>query len=51
MTTQQARDYNILLEIKERVESKYKDKNIINIVNKMPRVIFVSNVENKNKVL
>ena len=51
MTAQQAIDYNILLEIKERVESKYKDKNRINIVNKMPRVIFVSNVENKNTIL
>lgn len=47
MTPQQAIDYNILLEIKERVERKYKDKNRINIVNKMPRIIFVSNVENK----
>jgi hypothetical protein len=48
MTPQQAIDYNILLEIKERVESKYKDKNRINIVNKMPRIIFVSNVEKLN---
>lgn len=51
MTSQQARDYNMLLEIKERVESKYRPKNRINIVNKMPRIIFVSNVEVKNKLL
>jgi hypothetical protein len=49
MTPQQARDYNILLELKERVESKYKDKNRINIINKKPRIIFMSNIE-ENKI-
>lgn len=49
MTQQQARDYNMLLEIKERVESKYKDKNRINIINKKPRIIFMSNIE-ENKI-
>jgi len=47
MTAQQAIDYNILLELKERVESKYKNR--INIINKKPRIIFMSNIE-ENKI-
>ena len=43
MTPQQAIDYNILLKLKERVESKYKNR--INIINKKPRIIFISNIE------
>ena len=42
MTYQQAKDYNTLLDIKERIEEKYRPKFIIN---RMPRIKWVTNWE------
>jgi len=44
-TYQQSKDYNTLLDIKERIEEKYKPKGQINIINKKPRIMFMSNIE------
>ena len=49
-TIQQANDHNTLLDIKERIEEKHKPKSGFNIINKMPRIIFISNIETDNKV-
>jgi hypothetical protein len=47
-TYQQAQDYNTLLDIKERIEEKYKPKGHINIINRMPRIIWMTNWEEEN---
>jgi hypothetical protein len=44
-TYQQSKDYNTLLDIKERIEEKYKPKGQINIINRMPRIIWMTNWE------
>jgi len=44
-TFQQAQDYNTLLDIKERIEEKYRPKGQINIINRMPRIKWVTNWE------
>ena len=44
-TIEQANDHNTLLDIKERIEEKHKPKEHINIVNRMPRITFISNIE------
>jgi hypothetical protein len=42
---EQANDYNTLLDIKERIEAKYRTKGHINIVNRMPRIKWMSNLD------
>ena len=42
-TIQQANNHNTLLDIKERIEERYRTK--FNIINKMPRITFISNIE------
>jgi hypothetical protein len=50
MTYQQAQDYNTILDIKERIEEKYRPKGQINIINRMPRIRWVTNWEDNNKL-
>jgi hypothetical protein len=38
-------NYNTLLDIKERIEEKYRPKGHINIINRMPRIKWVTNWE------
>jgi hypothetical protein len=47
-TYQQSQDYNTLLDIKERIEEKYRPKGQINIINRMPRIKWVTNWEEGN---
>ena len=42
-TIEQANDHNTLLDIKERIEEKHKEG--FNIINRMPRITFISNIE------
>ncbi len=42
-TIEQANDHNTLLDIKERIEERYKEG--FNIINKMPRIKIMSNIE------
>jgi hypothetical protein len=46
-TIEQANDHNTLLDIKERIEEKHKEG--FNIINRMPRITFISNIEADNK--
>jgi hypothetical protein len=49
-TIEQANDYNTLLDIKERIEEKHKPKSGFNVINRMPKIIIMSNIEEDNKV-
>jgi hypothetical protein len=42
-TIEQANDHNTLLDIKERIEEKHKEG--FNIINRMPRIKIMSNIE------
>jgi hypothetical protein len=42
-TIEQANNHNTLLDIKERIEERYKEG--FNIINRMPRITFISNIE------
>jgi hypothetical protein len=44
-TIQQANNHNTLLDIKERIEERYRPKTGFNIINKMPRITFISKIE------
>ena len=46
-TIEQANNHNTLLDIKERIEERYRTK--FNIINKMPRITFISNIEADTK--
>lgn len=46
-TIEQANDHNTLLNIKERIEEKHKEG--FNIINRMPRIKIMSNIEADNK--
>jgi hypothetical protein len=47
-TIQQANDYNTLLDIKEHIEEKHKEG--FNIINRMPRIIIMSNIEEDDRI-
>jgi hypothetical protein len=45
-TIEQANNYNTLLDIKERIEEKYRPKISFRIINnRMPRIKFISIIE------
>jgi hypothetical protein len=49
-TYQQAQDYNTLLDIKEHIEEKHKPKSRFNVINKMPRITIMSNIEEDDRI-
>jgi len=49
-TIEQANDYSTLLDIKEHIEEKHKPKSGFNVINRMPRITIMSNIETDNKV-